>query len=155
MADIVSRYIECYVYKKFDDGIRYLLLKRSAAKQPYPGIWQIVTGKIEEGEKAYNTALREVSEETGLEPVKCYAAPKINGFYTPHNDNIYLIPVFVICVEEEKVILSEEHTHYEWLDFKDAYERTHWYSQKENLKIIDELLTGRIENTMIEISINF
>ena len=155
MADIVSRYIECYVYKKFDDGIKYLLLKRSPEKQPYPGIWQIVTGKIEEEEKAYNTALREVTEETGLKPVKCYVAPKINEFYTPHNDNIYLIPVFVINVKDEDVILSEEHTHFEWLDFKSAYERIHWYSQKENLKIIDDLLTGKVENTMIEISLSF
>ncbi len=155
MADIVSRYIECYVYKKFDDVIKYLLLKRSPEKQPYPGIWQIVTGKIEEEEKAYNTALREVTEETGLKPVKCYVAPKINEFYTPHNDNIYLIPVFVINVKDEDVILSEEHTHFEWLDFKSAYERIHWYSQKENLKIIDDLLTGKVENTMIEISLSF
>jgi dihydroneopterin triphosphate diphosphatase len=155
LTDIVSKYIECYVYKKFDDGIKYLLLKRSESKQPFPGIWQIVTGKMEEEEKAYNTAIREVMEETSLKPVKCYVAPKINGFYTPHNDNIYLIPVFVICVDDERIVLSDEHVQYEWLDFKNAYNRIHWYSQKENLKIIDDLLTGKIKNTMIEISLSF
>ena len=153
MAEILSKYIECYVYKKSDDGLKYLVLKRSTTKQPYPGIWQIVTGKFEENEKAYETALREVKEETGLNPVKCYVAPKINEFYTPHNDKIYLIPVFVIYAEEDNVVLSGEHTHFEWIKYESAYNRIHWYTQKENLKVINDILTGKIENTMIEIQI--
>jgi dihydroneopterin triphosphate diphosphatase len=152
LAEILSKYIECYVYKKSDDGLKYLLLKRSETKHPYPGIWQIVTGRFEDNEKAYETALREVKEETSLKPVKCFVAPKINEFYTPHNDKIYLIPVFVVYVEEENVILSDEHTHFEWLKYETAYNRIHWYTQKENLKIINDILTGKIENTMIEIS---
>lgn len=154
MPEILSKYIECYVYKKSDDGIKYLLLKRSEMKEPYPGIWQIVTGRFENNEKAYETALREVKEETGLIPVKSYVAPKINEFYTPHNDKIYLIPVFVVCVEDDKVILSNEHTQYEWVEFETAYKKIHWFSQKENLKLIDDILTGKIENTMIQISNN-
>jgi dihydroneopterin triphosphate diphosphatase len=151
MPEILLKYIECYVYKKSKNGIKYLLLKRSLKKEPYPGIWQIVTGKMEIGEEAYNAALREVKEETGLMQIKCFVAPKINQFYTPHNDKIYLIPVFVVKVNNERVVLSEEHTKYKWLNFKNAYKKIHWYSQKENLKIIDDLLTGKIENTMIQI----
>lgn len=154
MPEILSKYIECYVYRETPDGIKYLLLKRSKTKEPYPGIWQIVTGRFEKNEKAYETALREVKEETGLNPVKCFAAPKINEFYTPHNDKIYLIPVFVVYVENEIVILSNEHTEYEWCSYTEAFKKVHWYSQKENLKIIDDLLTGKIENTMIQITIN-
>jgi len=154
LPEILSKYIECYVYRKSKNGIKYLLLKRSKDKEPYPGIWQIVTGKMEIGEEAYNSALREVKEETGLKPVKFYVAPKNNQFYTPHNDKIYLIPVFVIKVKEEKVVLSEEHTKYKWLDYNEAYNKIHWYSQKENLKIINDILTGKIENTMIEITNN-
>lgn len=154
MPEILSKYIECYVYKKFEDDIKYLLLKRSMDKEPYPGIWQIVTGKMEGGEEAYNAAIREVKEETGLNPEKCFAAPKINQFYTPHNDKIYLIPVFVVEVINEKIKLSDEHTHFDWLNFKNAYTRIHWYSQKENLKIIDDILSGKVENTMIQITVN-
>ncbi|MFA5403733.1 MAG: NUDIX domain-containing protein [Ignavibacteria bacterium] len=152
MPEILSKYIECYIYKKSNDGLKYLLLKRSPDKYPYPEIWQIVTGRLEANEKAYETALREVKEETGLNPVKCYVVPKINEFYTPHNDKIYLIPVFVVFAEEENVILSNEHTHFEWLNFDYAYNRIHWYTQKENLKIINDILTGKVENTMIEIN---
>lgn len=151
MPEILSKYIECYVYKETEVGIKYLLLKRSETKEPYPGIWQIVTGRFEENEKAYETALREVKEETGLTPVKCYVAPKMNEFYTPHNDKIYLIPVFVVKVNDGKVILSDEHTHFEWADFDVAYKKIHWYSQKENLNVINDILTGKFENTMIQI----
>jgi dihydroneopterin triphosphate diphosphatase len=154
LPEILSKYIECYVYKESEKEIKYLLLKRSETKEPYPGIWQIVTGRFEKDEKAYETALREVKEETGLNPVLCYVAPKMNEFYTPHNDKIYLIPVFVVNVSEDKVILSDEHTHFEWVDYDTAFKKIHWYSQKENLKIIDDILTGKIENTMIQITNN-
>jgi 8-oxo-dGTP diphosphatase len=152
MTEILSEYIECFVYKFFGDKIKYILLKRSKDKVPYPGIWQIVTGKMEKDEEAYKAATREVSEETGLNILKCYVHPKINRFYTPHNDKIYLIPVFAAETEGE-VKLSEEHTEYEWLEFSDAYKRVHWYSQKENLKILDDILNGKVRNTMIEIKI--
>jgi dihydroneopterin triphosphate diphosphatase len=154
LPEILSKYIECYVYRETDEGVKYLLLKRSKSKEPYPGIWQIVTGRFEKDEKAYETALREVKEETGLNPIKCFVAPKMNEFYTPHNDKIYLIPVFVVYVGNENVILSDEHTDYKWCTFSEAYKKVHWYSQKENLKIIDDILTGKIENTMIQIANN-
>lgn len=153
MPEILSKYIECYVYKIFDAKVKYLLLKRSKEKEPYPGIWQIVTGRIEPEEEAYKTALREVKEETGLKPLKCFVAPKVNQFYASYNDKIYLIPVFVVNVKYDNVILSNEHVQYEWLDFEDAYKKVHWYSQKENLQIINEILSGKTENTMVEILI--
>lgn len=39
-----------------------LLLERAA----HPGYWQSVTGSVEDGESLLQTALREVSEETGI-----------------------------------------------------------------------------------------
>lgn len=152
MPEILSKYIECYVYRFTGNYIKYLLLKRSKDKDPYPGIWQIVTGRIEKDEEAHTTALREVKEETGLEVVKCFVHPKINEFYTPHNDKIYLIPVFAAEALNEKVIMSEEHVEYKWLKFEEAFKLIHWYSQKENLKILNDILSGKINNTMIRIS---
>ena len=35
-----------------------------------PGLWQMVTGKMKDGETAYQTALREIKEETTLKPDK-------------------------------------------------------------------------------------
>ncbi len=47
-----------------EDG-RVLLLKRRAERG---GFWQILTGRIEPGESALQTAAREVHEETGFSP---------------------------------------------------------------------------------------
>lgn len=44
------------------DG-QFLLLERAA----HPGYWQSVTGSLEDGETLWQTALREVQEETGLD----------------------------------------------------------------------------------------
>ena len=152
MAEIVSKYIECYVYKKFGKKLKYLLLKRSNSKEPFPGIWQIVTGKMEEGEKAFETALREVKEETGLNPVSVFVAQRVNEFYTPHNNRIYLIPVFIAEVESEYVTLSVEHIKYKWLRFNKAYKKIHWQNQKEIFKQVNKSLKNEnLKNNLIKI----
>ena len=155
MSKIVSKYIECYVYLETSGVNKYLLLKRSPDKQPYPGIWQIVTGRIEENEAAFDTALREVNEETGLKINKLYVLPKAGSFYTAHTDNLHLIPLFLAGSDSCYVKLSEEHTEYEWLSYKDAREKIHWYNQKENLDMIEEMLCNPVlKSTFIEIKIN-
>ena len=46
------------------------MLQRADNEEIYPGLWQIVSGGIEQGEKAYEAAAREVREEIGGEPKK-------------------------------------------------------------------------------------
>lgn len=143
MPEIVSKYIECYVYKKFSSGIKFLLLKRSKEKQPYPGIWQISTGRIEKNEKAIETALREINEETGLNPVKFFTLPFISQFYIPESDTVNLITLFLAEVNESKIKISSEHSEYLWLDYKTAYDKIYWFDQKKNLKNIHEILKNK------------
>lgn len=135
MSQILSRFIECIVYKKFNYDYKFLCLKRSVDAKVHPGIWQIVTAKIDEGEKAYETAKREVKEETGLEPLVLYTGPSINHFYNYVDDSINLVPVFIAEVNTDEVKISEEHSEYKWLSFEDAYGIIHWENQK---KMIDE-----------------
>ena len=68
MTDIVVRMMDCHVFRLVDNEPIYLLLKRSS-KHMYPRIWQCVTGKIEVGGKPHETVLRELKEETGLNPL--------------------------------------------------------------------------------------
>ncbi|SVC54741.1 uncharacterized protein METZ01_LOCUS307595, partial [marine metagenome] len=68
MADINVRVVDCYVFLQTKNGIRFLLMKRNLNKI-YEHLWQGVAGKIETGEAATETAIRELKEETGLDPL--------------------------------------------------------------------------------------
>lgn len=154
MPRIVSAYMECYVVHKGKKHIEYLLLKRSKDKEPYPGIWQIITGRIEKNEKAYKAAYREVVEETSLKISKLYSIPKVTGFYTSYNDRIHLVPLFLAIVKDKNVVLSNEHSMYRWVDYKEAKRLVHWVTQKEIFDIIELVLnTKDYINNLVEIEI--
>ncbi|HPO56194.1 MAG: NUDIX pyrophosphatase [Ignavibacteriales bacterium] len=136
--EIVSRYIECHIVRKKNTKLEYLLLKRAQDKI-YPGIWQMVSGKIENGEKATDAALRELYEETGLQPQEFFSLPLISSFYTPADDKVNLLPVFLAIVEnDKKVVISNEHSEYIWVDWKAAREMLFWDGQKKGVDFIYE-----------------
>jgi dATP pyrophosphohydrolase len=134
---IISNLIEAHIFRETEKGIEFLLLKRSEG-QPYPGLWQMVTGKIKSNEKAYQTALREIKEETGLTPVQFWVAPTVNSFYEPIGENICLIPVFAARVESDKIKLSSEHTEYQWVDKSTAQKLLAWEGQRKAVQIIED-----------------
>ncbi len=154
MPKINSIYIECYVARKCKDGYKFLLLKRVEGEKLYPGIWQIVTGKIEKSEKAFETALREVKEEAGLAPSRLFVLPHTTTFYSPRTDSISLIPLFVCLVKEKTVEISDEHSNYLWLNATKASQKLYFKSQKENVKFIEyNLRTKERLKTFTEIKI--
>ena len=129
--------IEAHIFRETEKGIEFLLLKRSEG-QPYPGLWQMVTGKIKDGEKAYQTALREIKEETGLVPAQLWVAPTINSFYEPKEEYICLLPVFAARVESADVVLSNEHTQYKWVAKTEAQKLLAWEGQRKAVQIIED-----------------
>ena len=50
--NIILNLVEAHIFRETENGIEFLLLKR-AADQIYPCVWQMVSGKIKEGEKAF------------------------------------------------------------------------------------------------------
>ena len=134
---IVSTMIEAHIFKESGKGIEFLLLKR-ADNQVYPGLWQMVTGKIKENEKAFETAIREIKEETGLTPLQLWVAPTVNSFYEPKNEYICLLPVFAARVEADKIQLSDEHTEYKWVNKEEAQKLLAWEGQRKAVQIIED-----------------
>ncbi|MGK9369606.1 NUDIX hydrolase [Melioribacter sp. Ez-97] len=135
---IISNMIEVHLFREKEEGIEFLLLKRSAGEL-YPSIWQMVTGKIKEGEKAYETALREIYEETGQRPLRLWTVPNVNSFYSDDNDSIVLIPVFAAMLNAgAEIILSKEHCEYKWTDAGEARGMLPWEGQRKSLKIIED-----------------
>ena len=147
--------IEAHIFRKVGNEIEFLLLKR-AEKEIYPGLWQMVTGAVDgECEKAFEAALREINEETGLKPVQFWVVPNINEFYWPEKDTIYQIPVFAALVNSNAgVVISDEHTDYKWVNKDEALKLLAWPGQRKSVEIIYEyFLTQQSFLKFVEISL--
>ena len=144
MTKIIINLVEAHVFRKTKNGIEFLLLKRSET-EIYPGLWQMVSGKIKKGEKAYETALREIKEETGLTPKKFWVAPNVNSFYYPDKDYISLLPVFAALADSKsKVKVSSEHSEYKWVKPGKAKKMLAWEGQRKSVDIITEYFNKEI-----------
>lgn len=138
---ILTGYIELHVFRVKKEKTEFLLLKRSSGRL-YPGIWQMVSGRIETGETAVQAAGRELLEETGLSPEKFWVVPKVNSFYTPDNDAVNIVPVFAAMVDpKSKVRLSDEHTDFQWVPLKKTCKLLAWPGQRETATIIQKYIT--------------
>ncbi|NCS89704.1 MAG: NUDIX pyrophosphatase [Ignavibacteria bacterium CG2_30_36_16] len=135
--EIKLEMVEVHLFKIVDGDLKYLILKRSE-NEIFPGLWQMVTGKIECGEKAYETAIREIKEETGLIPKKLWVVPNINSFYSQADDCISLLPVFAAQLSSScSVKISEEHCEYKWVSSKEAKKLFAWEGQRKSVDIIE------------------
>ena len=139
MPNMIIRVIDAYVYITTDDGILFLLLKRAKTKM-YEHLWQGVAGKIEKGEKSWETAKRELLEETGLIPKKMFIADHVSKFYEAKDDRINLVPVLGIEVNTKEVVLSDEHCDYKWVMIEEALDLLVWTGQKQAIKIVNDMI---------------
>jgi dATP pyrophosphohydrolase len=115
----------------------YLLLRRAPDEPAYPGLWQVVTGSIEPGEKAIDAALRELREETGVRPEHFWVVPYTNSFYDHRLDCINLIPFFAAqFAPGDNPRLSAEHSESSWLSHRDARACLVWPGQKAGLDVV-------------------
>lgn len=127
--------------RKTADRHEVLLLKRT---QSLAGTWCQVAGSIEEGETAWQTALRELAEETGLHPQALYSADTCEQFYEAHRDSITIAPVFVAFIDPAaEVTLNHEHSAYCWVPFGEAIEMVAFGGQRRVLRWIEEEFVKR------------
>ena len=135
-----SNLIEAHIARKNEGRIEYLILKR-ASNEKYPNIWQMVTGKVRENEKAYEAVIREISEETTLQVSNLWVVPHVNFFYNSEDDSVNLIPVFVALVSsDQNVELSKEHQKFLWAKKSEAKKLFAWSGQVKSLNIIHDYL---------------
>ncbi len=132
-------------YKKKPSGLEYAILRRSDAKY-----WQFVAGGGEDTETPFEAAKRETEEEIGLPSTADYISldskntvPKDNfGAASSWDRDLYVIPeyCFAVDVDDKEIVLSSEHTEYRWVDYKTAYDKLHWDSNKNALWELNERL---------------
>ena len=139
MAKVKIRVIDAYIYRKTKEGIKYLILKRAKTKM-YEHLWQGVAGKIEKGEQSWQAAIRELKEETGLDPLRIFVADHVSKFYETHGDRINLVPVFGVEVASDIVLLSSEHSDFKWVDYDSACSYLVWEGQKKGITVVNEMI---------------
>lgn len=144
MPVITSDIVEVCVFRFKKDQPEFLLLKRSATDSTYPGLWQLVSGSIDDGEKGFEAGLRELKEETGLTPERFWVVPHVSAFYDPGRDAMKLTAFFAAQVKpSSEATLSHEHQMCRWLRYEEARRRLVWPGQRQGLEIVREyIITG-------------
>ena len=126
------RVVDTYVFRKIQNGYKFLMLKRAETKI-YEHLWQGVAGKMEEGETAWQAAVRELKEyiadymkispacvvvRTPGEPTEEYQEQIANATKSDYKNKLHDI------------------------EYKDAPKVTSadWHSTKANMSLLKELL---------------
>ncbi|MBS3899318.1 MAG: NUDIX domain-containing protein [Dethiobacter sp.] len=122
-----------FIYHWEESEPKYLLLKRN---RKLGGYWQPVTGFIEETEKNREAALRETSEETGLEIYERLI--DLNHVFCFEMQGIpYSVAVLAMEVADPPAIsISSEHTDHQWLSYQEARRTLYWVN---NVACLDRL----------------
>jgi dihydroneopterin triphosphate diphosphatase len=118
--------VDLLVLRGVAEELEVLCLRRAPGGRS-AGSWEAVHGHIDPGETPVDSALRELREETGLEPERLYNLSQVEGFYRQGANEVVLIPVFAAFVARQaRVRLSEEHDEHEWLRPQAARVRVSW-----------------------------
>ncbi len=137
MAGFISDSIQVHIVKfNLSNLPEYLVIKRSESNELYPSMWQVITGWIEDGETAIQTAIREVKEEVGLSPTKIWTIPYVAIFFNPLRDFIQFAPVFGMLVDNKsEVQLSNEHSEFQWLNYQACLQTLEFPSHRYGIEI--------------------
>lgn len=121
--------VSVVVLKDAAADARVLLLRRAGAY--LHGAWSYIAGHIEPDETGWQTALRELAEETGLTPRVLYATSFCEQFYAAADDCIMIVPAFVALVDNDcEVRLNDEHSASRWLSLEAAMQEVPFGSQR-------------------------
>ena len=151
MTDIRVGVVDVYVIRPYRAEWLVLVLQRSAGTR-CPESWEAVHGRIEEGERPEEAAVREVREETGLAVDRLYSIT-CQPFYLHTSGVVQMAVVFAAFVREGgEVTLGDEHQWYDWVSMADAATRFTWPREREALQHIAILLgtgdAGPVEDVL-------
>ena len=131
--DIRSNSVSVVVVRIRGHSAEYLLLRR--ATDYLRDQWCQVAGAVEQGETAWQAAIRELKEETGLEAESLYSADRFEQFYRPDWDALVLVPLFVAYVPADAgVHLNHEHSEYRWCSAEEAVRILPFFAQRANIE---------------------
>ena len=125
------------LFRKEGSKILFLLLH-------YPsGHWDFVKGKMEKGESAHETAIREAKEETGIIDITFLENFEewIKYDFQYQGELVHKKVVFFLAETKTKeVMISHEHLDYTWMDYNTSMEKTTFDNAKTVLTRAQMLL---------------
>jgi 8-oxo-dGTP pyrophosphatase MutT (NUDIX family) len=127
------------------EAIEILLLCRAKDDDILPGLWQGVSGGLDDGETAVAAALRELSEETGFGPDQIegfYHLDQVNQFLDQSSAGVVTAAVFAVRLRPGvEPVLSREHDAMRWVPTAEALELAVWPDYRESIRrIVENLL---------------
>jgi dATP pyrophosphohydrolase len=123
-----------FVVAETGEAARVLLLKRKTAPV---GAWCPVSGRIEAGETAWQTALREIGDETGLREGELYTTGITDSFYDVQANTVELMPVFLFMIARRTTVtLDSAQSEHAWLDVDAALAQLTFAGHKTALEAI-------------------
>ncbi len=134
--------VAAFVLRRHTTSTEVLLLRRAGGSTA--GAWCPVAGSCEDGETQLQTVVRELREETGLEPSRLYATTLWGENHDPEVGAVGRVGIFVAYVEAQApVALNAEHTEHAWLSPAEAERRLPLAPQREALGAIVRDFIGR------------
>jgi 8-oxo-dGTP diphosphatase len=120
---------------------KILLLKRSETADYLPSIWEDMGGRIKQFEEPEEALRREVKEETGLEIVILKPLAVFHDYRGERiAENELLIITYWCKAQSDQIILSEEHSAYQWVSPEEALELAEHPGVKRDIQaLIDEI----------------
>jgi len=118
------------LYNKDEDKL--LMCLRS--KDPYKGLYNLVGGKIEEGEEGVDGAYRELEEETGINKNDTILTHLMDFEYFMSNIELQ---VYVGKLNKDKDVVEEKHKLY-WVDLDENFFDMNKYAGEGNIGHIIE-----------------
>lgn len=133
------------LYNIENETIIFLLLRY------FQGHWDFPKGNKEKGESDIDTALREITEETGINDVTFLEGFKKEIFYKYKRNNHLIskkVVYFLAKSNSIDVVLSSEHLDFVWEPYEDALRKITYKNSKEILSegykfLIDSLKSNK------------
>ena len=116
---------------------RLLMVKRHEKDSHEPGAWEVPGGRLDLGENPFDGLKREVKEETGIS-IEILNPLRVHHFTRADKQKITMI-TFLCRPLSKSVILSKEHTEYEWADIDKVFSKLH-PAFHEDVKILKKFL---------------
>jgi 8-oxo-dGTP pyrophosphatase MutT (NUDIX family) len=129
MSPLRPDLVDCWIYRSGESGPEILLIRRSPGRI-LRGLWQCVSGRVDEGERVAVAALRELAEETGYDSQSIeafYDLDLVNQFHEPSYDAVLTAAVFAVRISGGmEPLLSIEHDAARWLPIDEAHRDVVW-----------------------------